>query len=100
MGFLSKITDIINGPYRYRAGPVGLGVGVENLALIQPGLTPPFNFDAPRYNVRGSMNPFANATIPNWQSLPTMDLRGNGLFISGEWDLPTIFNLEGKGGEG
>jgi hypothetical protein len=82
MGLLSKITGILNGPYRYRAGPNTLGIGVENLALEQPGRAVDADFYSPRYNVRGAFSTHF-PTVPNTgQFLPDYDLRANGVYLS------------------
>lgn len=87
MGILSVLTSIENGPYRYRAGPNTLGVGVENLALVQPGIADSWNFNSPRYNVRNQMD-LRLPTLPNpGVKVPNYDLRADGVYLSGQYTL-------------
>lgn len=99
MGFLSRLFGSPDrGPYRYRAGPAALGVGVENLALEMPGRAIDADFYSPRYNVRGSISP-RFLTVPNTgQRLPEYDLRGNGVYLSGDIALAALVEAQNKGG--
>jgi hypothetical protein len=96
MGFISKITGIINGPYRYRQGPIGLGTGVRNLALVVPGLPqqagPYHASNAVRRNMNVGFATFGNGAAPEG---PMMSLRGNGLFLTGAWELSGLVDMSG-----
>jgi len=70
------------GPYRYIPGPDTLGIGVENMALAQPGLAQFSNYWSPRYNVRGDLGPYAPAFIQTAVEGPSVSLRGNGVYLS------------------
>lgn len=87
MGIISTLTAIVNGPYRYDAGPNTLGVGVENLALVQPGRAIDSDYNSPRYNVQRNFD-LGFQTVPNTgQRLPDYSLRGNGVYLSGTLEL-------------
>lgn len=97
MSIFSKITDLINGPYRYRAGPNTLGIGIENLALVVPGLPVQAGPYSPSRDVRRSMQiGFATVANPNQPSVPIYDLRQNGLFLTGAWELSGLVDMSGN----
>lgn len=98
MGFKSILTAITNGPYRYRAGPANLGVGVDNLALEQPGRAIDADFYSPRYNVRGQINLRFPTFANTGQYLPEYDLRGNGVYLSGDMKLAGLLEAESMRG--
>jgi hypothetical protein len=90
MSIWSRLFGPANATPRYRAGPVGLGVGVSNLALEQPGRAVDADFYSPRYMVRGSISP-RMPTLPNpGQFLPATDLRANGVYLSGDMALAAL----------
>lgn len=82
MGIWASLTNYIGGNYRYKAGPVGLGVGTENMALEMPGRAVDQDFYSPRYNVRGTLAPLAPANSAYAQKGPDMDLQANGLYLA------------------
>lgn len=92
--FLSMVTDIVNGPFRYREGPKALGVGTTNLALEQPARAIDADYFSPRYNVRRSMEVKFPTFQMEAQSLPATDLRASGLFLSGGIDLQGLVDAE------
>ena len=98
MGILSRFFGVSsNGPYRYRAGPNTLGIGVENLALEMPGRAIDADFYSPRYSVRGSISP-RFPTVPNTgQRLPEYDLRASGVYLSGDIALAALIGTAQKG---
>jgi hypothetical protein len=69
-------------PYSFRAGPVALGIGVENMALIQPGLAQFSNYYGARYNVRSNVDVSAPAFVKTTVEGPAVALRGNGVYMS------------------
>lgn len=81
----------------YRAGPDNLGVGVYNLAREQSADNPRVSILPPLSRaVRGSLAPFMQSNVPNaTQDLPTFDLRGNGVYLSGDMRL-TPLSVENK----
>lgn len=90
MGILSALTAIVNGPYRYRAGPNTLGIGTENLALEQPGRAIDQDFNSARYNIRKEFKT-QFPTFPNMgQALPSVDLRASGVYLSGDLELAAL----------
>lgn len=92
MGIVSALTDLLNGPYRYRAGSNTLGIGVENFALEQPGRAIDQDFNSPRYNIRKELKTNF-PTFPNMgQALPSVDLRANGVYLSGEIELAALID--------
>ena len=95
MKIWESFQSLIAGRYSYRPGPVGLGVGVTNMALEQPGRAIDADFYSPRYNVRGSLNP-AMPAIPNTGviSVPYYDLRQNGVYLSGAIDLQSLIERQ------
>ncbi len=98
MGLRSILAGLMNGPYRYRTGPATLGVGVENLALEQPGRAIDQDYNSPRYNIRGGfVTQFP--TFPNiGQALPDTDLRASGLYLAGTFDLQPLVDAENMRG--
>lgn len=97
MGIWRALTAAIGGNYRYRAGPNTLGIGVENLALEQPGRAVDQDFYSPRYNVKGSLYTHF-PTVPNiGQSLPAYDLRADGVYLSGAIAMQSLIDMQ-KGG--
>ena len=93
-GIISRLTDIINGPFRYRAGPSTLGIGAENMALVNPGIPADLNFYGSRYTPGRSMDIRAPLIQQEAQSLPSGDIRGNGVYIPGEYDLAGLTESE------
>ena len=80
-----------NGPWNYVAGPSTLGIGVENLALVQQGVAVTMPHYGPRYNVRGSFMPLEGAgQFPLQQSVPMVGLRANGAYLSGAMALEAL----------
>jgi hypothetical protein len=88
-----------NGPYRYRAGPDRLGIGVDNMALERPPIASDFSTYGPRYNVRGDFAPFRGAAqFPLAPLVPNVGLRANGVYLSGDMALQALtdFNKANK----
>lgn len=97
MNIWASFQALIGGHYRYRPGPVGLGVGVSNMALEQPGRAIDADFYSPRYNVRGSLNPVAPMIAnPGVVSVPFNDLRANGVYLSGDIALQSLIEQRQK----
>lgn len=98
MDIWASLNKLIGGGYQYRAGPNTLGIGVENLALEQPGRTVDQDFWSARYNVRRSISPRFD-TFPNTgQYLPSYDLRASGVYLSGEVQLNGVIENLNLGG--
>lgn len=87
MRITTTISKLFNGAYNYISGPRDVGVGVENMAFVQPGLAVSMNFYAPRYNVRGDLMPLSGAYMLTNQSVPNVDLRADGVYLSGTIEL-------------
>lgn len=84
--------------FSFRRGPVGLGVGVANLAFVPNKTLPEYNTRNAAHNVRRSFAPTAPATIKISRSLPTVSLLGStgGSNIHGQFALMGL--IEKKGG--
>lgn len=85
--------------YNYVFGPNTLGIGVGNAALVRP--QPPLVGGqpyGPKYNVHKSINTFAPAgTNPGPLPLgPQVDLRANGVYLSGDMALMALADFEAK----
>jgi hypothetical protein len=87
MGIWASLSALMGGSPRYRVGPSSLGVGVSNLAMEQPGRAVDGDFYSPRYNVRGGINLRAPQIATSMQMLPAYDLRGNGVYLTGDIKL-------------
>lgn len=84
-----------NSPYSYRAGPNTLGIGVENMALLRPGVAVDQPNYGPRYEVRGSINPFmGGAFYPVAPHGPYISLRADGVYLSGQMALQALADFE------
>lgn len=80
-----------SGPYQYIPGPNTLGIGVDNMALVRPGIGTDEPHYGKRYNVRKSFSPLmGGAQFPLAQSGPMVDLRANGVYMSGELALAQL----------
>jgi hypothetical protein len=78
------------GPFRFVVGPLGLGVGVSNVAHERTMPVPAGGVYGPRYNVRGSLGPCSPAMVKTAQSRPTVALQGNGSDIAGRSGLTQL----------
>lgn len=58
-------------------GPKALGVGVDNMALQEP-IVNQADYHLPRFAITGSFRPMSGATNTVPQSVPEIDLKGNG----------------------
>ena len=77
--------------YNYIATPNTLGIGVDNLAFVRPPIATDFNTYGKRYNVRSDIRPLEGAgQFPLYVSGPTVDLRANGVYLSGEMALGAL----------
>lgn len=88
-------------PYRYRAGPSTLGIGVDNMALERNPIAVDFNRYGPRYNVQRDFAPFLGASqFPTAVYGPKNDLRANGVYLAGDLALQALtdFNKRTKQG--
>lgn len=79
-------------PFNYIPGKTGdgAGVGVDNLALVQPHTLPVDSKYAPRYNVLHSMAPQAPGFIQAQQNFVPVDLIANGVYFSGDFLLTPL----------
>lgn len=87
------ISRLFNGIYSYRETPSTLGVGVENMALRQPGLAISMNYYAPKYNVRGDLGPWKPGYVKYYQDMPFRDLRADGVYMSGDLALAALSEM-------
>lgn len=95
MGIWASFQALVGGRYKYRPGPVGLGVGVSNMALEQPGRAIDPDFYSPRYNVRGDLRTLLPASPnPGAPSVPAFDLRQNGVYLSGDMALQALIDMQ------
>lgn len=100
MGIWASFQAMVGGRYRYRPGPVGLGVGVSNMALEQPGRAIDADFYSPRYNVRGALvTTLPMSPNPGAPSVPAFDLRGNGVYLSGDMALQSLIEGAKRGAD-
>lgn len=95
---------ITNGPYTYIPGPNTLGIGIDNFALIRPGIATDEPNYGPRYNVRLSIAPCEGGQqFPLAPNGPSNDIRHNGVYLSGDMALQALadFNdqMSGKRNE-
>lgn len=98
MNIWASFQALIGGHYRYRPGPVGLGVGVTNMALEQPGRAVDADFYSARYNVRAGIAPTASMVAnPGAVSVPYYDLRQNGVYLSGDIALQALMEQRQQG---
>jgi hypothetical protein len=80
-----NMVPVVNGPYGYVAGPSTLGIGVDNLALIRGKLAIDEPIYGPRYNVRRDFAPLTGASqFPLGNIGPLTDIRGDGVYLSGQ----------------
>lgn len=94
MNIWASFQSLVGANYRYRQGPVALGVGVSNMALEQPGRAIDADFYSPRYNVRGGISPCGSMIgNPGTVSVPFNDLRANGVYLSGDIALQALIDL-------
>ena len=86
-------------PYFYRPGPDRLGIGVDNFALERPGIPVDEPIYGSRYNVRKSFAPLMGGSqFPLAPAVPAVDLRANGVYISGDMALQALADFNaGKG---
>lgn len=84
--------------YRYVFGPNTLGIGVENAALVRP--MPPIAGGQPygiKYNILGSIKTHEQAAqFPLAKFGPDVDLRANGVYLSGQIDLMALADFQKK----
>lgn len=86
-------------PYRYRAGPDTLGIGVDNMALERNPIAVDYSTYGPRYNVQRDFAPFLGAAqFPIAPQVPKVGLRANGVYMSGDLALQALtdFNKANK----
>lgn len=86
-----SLRDRTAGRYKYVPGHSNIGIGAENLALVQPGRAIDQDIYSPRYNVRGSFNVLGGA--PAFQvapAVPDYDLKANGVYLSGTFALQSL----------
>lgn len=81
-------------PYSYIPGPRDLGIGVGNEALVRPHPYPTTGKWGPRYNVQKPLDVHARAFVLPAQSLPNVDLKANGVALSGTWALTPLSGNE------
>jgi hypothetical protein len=87
-------------PYKYKAGPNTLGVGVENYALERPGIAIDSPIYGPRYNVQRDFAPFLGAAqFPINTYGPEIDLRANGVYMSGTMALQALADFNKSMGQ-
>lgn len=73
--------------FRYRKNADNIGQGVMSCALTDMPLPATGNFYGPRYDVRRSMN-LRQAGYGSYNpQVPFVDLRGNGVYLSGTFAL-------------
>lgn len=98
MGIWATLSAMVGGRYNYAPGPSTLGIGVENMALVQPGRAVDADLYSPRYNVRRDLS-VGFPTVPNTgQRLPDYDLRADGVYLSGAVKLTPLVDTENLGG--
>ncbi len=81
-------------PYLYVDNPRDIGVGVANLAPVQPGLAYSADQYAPRYNIRRNMEILEGGYGAPIPSYPETDLRANGVYLSGDIALASLVEFE------
>lgn len=85
------MTNIVWGPFRYRAGPDNLGIGVNNLALVVNGQGVNYTNSGYKNDIRRQLD-VLSPNVVTFQVLPDFDLRQSGLFISGNWSMEGLVN--------
>ena len=85
-------TPVPVSPYHYLPGKTGdgAGVGVDDMALVQPTTLPIDSIYAPRYNVRKSLAPQAPGYVKLNQEFVPVDLLANGVYFSGTFLLTSL----------
>jgi hypothetical protein len=85
--------------YGYIPGPNTLGIGVDNFALQLPYTNPMWSIYGPRYNVQRDLAPLTGGYQKLAQDLPNVDLRADGVYLSGQIALQALsdFNNQNKG---
>jgi len=93
---MGKLARLFNGPYRYRLGAHCLGEGADVYALEQPQSLPiGYQHYGPRYNIRRTLSPNTGGYVgPDFQSGPLVDLKANGVFLSGALSLQALADYE------
>ncbi len=84
--------------FRYKNTPDNIGVGVENIALSRPHGPVMGGTYGPAYNVRKSVDILSKGFVQLAQDLPTVDLRANGVYLSGEMALQALSDFENQEG--
>ena len=95
MGIFSTLFKSPKGtPYSYKEGRACYGIGVDNMALVRPHGPVPGGTYSPAYNVRRSVNLLSPAFVLESPSYPYVDLRGNGVYLSGDIVLGSLSDPE------
>lgn len=85
-------------PYNFRAGAKGIGIGAENMALIQPTTLPVDSIYAPRYNVQRSLGPYGGGALKYAQELPYVSVKGQGVYLAGDMAMQALIDFNaGRG---
>jgi len=89
---------IQNGPYFYHVGPNTLGIGIDNMALIRPHIpVDPYQAVGPRYNVRRAFSALlGGGQFPLAVFAPTVDIKANGVYLSGTIQLQALSNFNAQ----
>lgn len=87
-----------NTPYHFRPGVRGIGIGAENMALIQPTTLPVDSIYAPRYNVQRSMYSYSGGALKLAQELPFVSVKGQGVYLSGEMAMQALVDFNNSMG--
>lgn len=83
-----------NGPYEYLPGYTGFGVGSENESFQRPTTIPIDSQYGPRYNVKGNIAPQSPGYLKMGQSLVPVDLKGQGVYFSGDIALQALSDFQ------
>lgn len=81
-------------PYKFRWTPDNRGIGTDALAFEQPGIAIQQNFNLPRYNVRGEIGPYEGGYVKLAQDVPSVSLRGDGVYLAGDLQLQALVDFE------
>jgi len=80
--------------YKYKQNQTGLAIGSDGLALLRPHGPILGGTYGPRYNVKRNIDILRPAFIQEGQALPSIDLRGQGAYLSGEMALQKLSDFE------
>lgn len=82
------LTAIINSwPYTFGNTETNKGIGSGSAAFGRPYYPLASGQYGPAYNVKRNLDTNSNAGLVLAQSLPSVDLRANGLYFSGDFSL-------------